>query len=103
MPKQVIEDKFWNDAIPAAERYYDKWHSLFKCDVLEKYYEGFQWRAQKDIGYRPYVFNAIYETIQIKIGQYVPQFLKYELSATLGNADYDLESGAKSAKTKEIY
>lgn len=101
MAKQIIEDRGWRDRIDAANRYYEEWEKTFKCDLLEKYYEGFQWRNQKDIGYRPYVFNAVMETIQIKVGQYVPMKLKYELSATLGNADYDIQAGALSAKTKE--
>lgn len=101
MPKQIIEDNFWKDHFRASERYYQKWEQLFKCSILEKYYEGFQWRAQKDIGYRPYVFNEIYETIQIKIAQFVPQVLKYDITASLGTADYDIAAAAESAKLKE--
>lgn len=101
MAKQIIEDRGWRERLDSAERYYKKWAALFKCDKLEKYYEGFQWAQQRDSGENPYVFNEIYETIQIKIGQFIPNVLKYDISATLGNADFDLAAGAASAKTKE--
>lgn len=101
MPKQLIEDTLWKDRLNAADRYYDKWDQLFKCDILEKYYEGNQWKAQLDINYRPYVINKIYETIQIKIDQFVPQFPKFNISPVPANASFDLEAASSTAQLKE--
>ena len=99
--KQIIEDDLWKDRLNAANKYYDKWDQLFKCDVLEKYYEGNQWKAQSDINYRPYTINKVYETIQIKIDQFVPQFPKFNISPTPSSATFDLEFASSSAQLKE--
>ena len=101
MAKQTIEDSIWKSRLKAADTYYDKWDQMFKCDILEKYYEGNQWKAMLDINYRPYVINKIYETIQIKIDQFVPQFPKFNISPTPGNSSWDLEDAAASAQLKE--
>ena len=101
MPKQIIEDELWKDRLKQANTFYDKWDQLFKCGVLEKYYEGNQWKAQLDINYRPYVINKIYETIQIKLDQFIPQFPKFNISPTPSSASFDLESAAITAQLKE--
>lgn len=100
-PKQVIQDNIWRDRLDGADKYYNSWAKLFKCDILDKYYEGLQWKSQRELGYNPYVINKIYETIQIKIAEFIPTFPKYTVSARPANAEYDFESAIASAQLKE--
>lgn len=101
MPKQIIEDDIWKDRIDSANTYYNQWEKLFKCNILDKYYEGQQWRSQRELAYNPYVINKVYETIQIKIAEFIPTFPKYTVSARPANSEYDVEVAIKSAQLKE--
>ncbi len=97
MTKQIIDDSIWKDRLPAADEYYKEWETLFKCDILDKYYEGFQWRDTA--GYRPYVINKIFETIQIKIATFIPTFPVYNVTSKPSNEDM-LEAAGASANLK---
>lgn len=101
MPKQIVDDQIWKPRLVAANRYYDSWAHLFKCNTLDKYYEGFQWKSQQQLDFEPYTINKVYETIQIKIAQFVPTFIKYLVQARPANSQYDLESAALSSQLKE--
>lgn len=100
MPKQRVADSIWEDRLAMAKLYKQGWSHLFKVEVLHKYYEGHQWKAQHELGYTPYVINKIYETIQIKIAEFVPTFPKFLISAREGN-ESDLQSAAASAQLKQ--
>jgi hypothetical protein len=95
MAKQIISDDVWQEQLKAANDYYEKWAKLFKCSILEKYYEGFQWNVG-DNDYNPYTINKIYETIQIKVDSFVPEFPKFTVSPQQGSSDFDLETAALS-------
>jgi hypothetical protein len=97
MPKQIIEDSIWKERLDAADKYYKEWETTFKCDILDKYYEGFQWKHVS--GYSPYTINKVYETIQIKIATFIPTFPKYDVSSKPSNED-QLEAAAASANLK---
>jgi hypothetical protein len=99
--KQIILDTVWQDRIEIANRYYNEWDRLFKCDVLEKYYEGRQWPQMKQLNYDPYTVNKVYEAIQIKISNYVPTFPKYLVTAKPANFEYDISTAISSAQLKE--
>lgn len=98
MPKQIIEDNIWKDRLKNADTYYKTWENLFKCKILENYYEGRQWA---DESAENYVINKIYETIQIQISQFIPTFPKFLVSPRPANSDFDLENAALSAQLKE--
>ena len=97
---QLISDEVWHERLRAADLYYATWEKLFKCDILDKYYEGIQWKSQLELSYNPYVINKIYETIQIKIAEFIPTFPKYLVSSRTANEE-DLEAAAHSANLKE--
>ncbi len=99
MPKQIIQDEIWQNRLIAAEKYYLEWEKLFRCDILDKYYEGFQWKSQAELNYNPYTINKIYETIQIKIATYIPTFPKYLVTSKPSNED-SLEAASASANLK---
>jgi hypothetical protein len=65
---QDAADTNWADRISSANRYFKDWSDRFKCDALERYYEGDQWRGKKDyqnLNYNPYTLNLFYSTIKI--------------------------------------
>jgi hypothetical protein len=98
--KQIVADSLWSDRLKTADLYYKEWETLFKCKILDKYYEGLQWRSQKELGYNPYVINKIYETIQIKIANFIPTFPVFNVASRVGNED-DIKAAATSAQLKE--
>jgi len=98
--KQIIEDNVWGTRIPQACRYYDQWAKRFKCNVLEDYYEGEQWKQQANLGYNPYTLNEVFDIIQIKIAQFIPTFPQFQLAPKPGNTD-DFNTAADSAQLKE--
>lgn len=100
MSKQIIQDAIWHDRFVAAERYYKEWETRFLCNILDQYYEGFQWKSQDQMWIKPYVINKVYETIQIKIAQFIPTFPQFMVSSRVGNED-DLAKAASSAQLKE--
>lgn len=99
-PKQRIDDKIWAARIPSANKYYEKWEKMFQCDVLESYYEGFQWQ-DPDPDSPQYTINKIYETLQIKLDSFMSEFFKYIVKPRPANSDYDIEMASRSAQLKE--
>jgi len=99
--KQIVQDQLWANRIDSMNKYYQEWETRFKCEALEKYYEGLQWAYQQDLSNNPYVINKIYETVQIKIAQFVPSFPKFNVSAKPGNQEFNLETAMRSAQLKE--
>ena len=100
MPKQMVEEGIWQERLSAANLYYQEWEHMFKCDILDKYYEGFQWKSQAELAYTPYVINKIYETIQIKCASFIPTFPKFTVSSKPQNED-SLEAASVSSNLKE--
>lgn len=101
MPKQIVKDNIWRSRIIAADKYYKQWEGLFKCELLEDYYENRQWRFQESLNYSPYVINKVYETIQIKIAEFIPTFPEFLVSSIPSAEEYDLESAASAANIKQ--
>lgn len=100
MPKQLIDDRLWVDRIASANVYYNKWKGLYKCDILEDYYEGRQWKYLDEM-YTPYTINKVYETIQIKLDSFIPEFPQFLVAPRPGNAQFDLETAGESANLKQ--
>jgi hypothetical protein len=98
--KQVVEDELWRSRLDFANRYYNSWEKRFECQILNQYYEGFQWKSQKELSYKPYVINKVFETIQIKIAEFVPTTPVFILSP-VASEDGDLDSIIDSCQKKE--
>lgn len=101
MPKQITADSIWGDRIKSANDYYDKWAKLFKCEVMEKYYEGFQWKDVNNANDSPYTINKIFETVQIKLDEFIPAEPRFTVSPKVGNADWNQEFAIQSAQLKQ--
>lgn len=99
--KQIIDDNIWMDRINSADRYYKQWEALFKCKILEQYYEAVMWKSQRELGYNPYVINKFFENIAIKVAEFMPTMPVFQVSPKAQAAEYDLDSAANSAQLKE--
>ena len=98
--RQVVDDEVWADRFKSADLYYNEWQARFKCNILERYYEGEQWKGQNSLNYNPYVINKFYETVQIKIANFVPTYVGFLVSSRTANED-DIHTAAQSAQLKE--
>lgn len=101
MPKILVQDKVWRSRLDLANRYYKEWSGMFKCDILEKYYEGHQWRSQENLNYNPYVINKVFETVEIKISEFIPTFPKFLVESIPSAQSFDFESAANAAQLKQ--
>lgn len=94
----------WPIRLVAAHKQFGEWHSRFKCDTLEDYYEGFQWRVKANLanyGYNPYTLNLYYSTIKIKLANFLFQRPKYIITPKPGNSDWAPDLAISSALTKQ--
>jgi len=93
---------YWLNKTQTADRYYQEWSNLFKCDKLEEYYEGFQWRGLDSLafGQRPYVIDLIYAAIENKLANMLLAYPEYDITAKPGFADWDQESAYGLAQLK---
>ncbi len=92
---------FWQSRIKKADKAYKAWANQFKCNILEDYYEGRQWKFNTFFSEDPYVTNLIYSTIKIKEANILLSQPKYLITPKPGNADYNQEVAMQSAQTKE--
>lgn len=94
----------WAQRISAAQRYHKRWKNKYKCDQLEKYYKGDQWKGKKDffsINYNPYTLNLFYSTIKIKMASNLFQRPSFVISPRAANDNFDLDTAVISATTKQ--
>ena len=101
MPKIIVEDKLWRTRLDISNRFYKEWAGLFKCDILEKYYEGHQWRSQENLNYRPYVINKVFETLEIKIAEFMPTFPKYLVESIPSSSEFSEDEANDSSTLKQ--
>ncbi len=102
MPRQLTEDTVWKERLKDSNKYYESWEKLFSCNVLEEYYEGRQWTdSDSELRSRNYVINKVYETIQIKLDQFIPTNPQFNISAKPGNSDFNQELAIQSAQLKQ--
>src|SRR6266851_446512 len=100
----MYENSPWKLRIESANKYHSEWSSRFKCDILEQYYQGFQWKYKKDmstINYLPYTINLFYSTIKIKLASLLFQKPQYILSPRPGNSQWDQDFAVQSSNLKQ--
>lgn len=86
--------------IEAAEKYYKAWKSYFRCEVLEKYYEGFQWNVRA-VNYQPYTLNMVYSTIKIKLANIIYQRPEFQVTPVPQFSNWDQEFAIENAYLKQ--
>lgn len=94
---------FEKDKLILADKYYDEWSSKFKCDRLEEYYEGFQWKIAKNypINSFPYTINLIYATIETKMANMLLNNPQFDAEVKPRFSDFDQEMAFASAEIKQ--
>jgi hypothetical protein len=96
--------QFWQQRIHNANKYYTEWATKFKCESLEQYYEGNQWKGRRDyltVNYNPYMLNLVYATIKDKLGSLVFQKPSFLISPRPGGQDWNPDLAAQSAELKQ--
>lgn len=92
----------WPIRLDAADKQFGDWHSKFKCDTLESYYEGFQWKSgYQSRNYNPYTLNLFYSTIKIKLANFLFQRPSFIVTPRPGQADWNYEFAARSSIIKQ--
>src|ERR1044071_10078464 len=93
----------WMGKIDKANRYYNDWSAKFKCDTMEEYYYGFQWKdASRAPNYERYVINFVFSTLEIK----KPTLLFTELQAKIKprpkSVNFDYEAAVRRCQLREL-
>jgi hypothetical protein len=105
MPKtNEYSGNLWAQRISAAQRYHKRWKNKYRCDQLEKYYKGDQWKGKKDffsINYNPYTLNLFYSTIKLKMAGNLFQRPSFTISPRAANSNDNLDFAMQSAATKQ--
>src|SRR6266850_2144401 len=92
----------WSARIDAANKYYQEWSNLYKCEMLERYYRGFQWRQNVDINvYKPYTLNLVFATIKIKLASILMQNPEFLITPRPGKMNYNQDFAVQSAQIKQ--
>lgn len=94
----------WSMRLRNADKLYGGWAGRFKCNTLEDYYEGFQWKQKRDSlssAAKPYVINLFYSTIKEKLAGFLFQRPSFILTPTPGTSKWDIDFAARSASLKQ--
>lgn len=94
----------WSARLTNANKLYGEWQTKFRCQTLEEYYEGFQWKGKRDfltVNYNPYTINLFYSTIKIKLASLLFQRPSFLISPKPGNSQWDLDFAVRSAELKQ--
>lgn len=97
--KEKLRRTTWGQEIAAAEVTYKKWSDKYKCQSLEKLYQGEHWEDAG--GYEPYVLNLVYATIKIKLSNFIlaqPEFL---LTPRPSRTDFNPDAALRTAIVKQ--
>ncbi len=88
--------------ITKADKYYKAWEDRFRCEELEEYFEGYQFKKDGlPHDYRPYVVNLVYSTIQTKVPSVLFSNPVFNLVPRPYLADYDPTVAFQKARLKE--
>lgn len=92
----------WLAKTRVANKHYNSWANRFKCDTLEDYYYGFQWKdSSQAVNYERYVINYIFSTIEIKLPSLLFQNPVFHIKPRPRKSDFDLETAVFQSQMKE--
>lgn len=92
----------WVLRVKNAIKYKHEWENKFKCERLERYYEGFQWEhIGAYFGRRPYTLNLVYSTIKRKVGSIVYTDPEFVATVRPGRRDWDPDFASTSVQLKQ--
>lgn len=81
----------WMSRIRSANNAYETWHTKYKCDELQRYYEGFQ-------GPHSYFVNMVFAAIEIKKPTLFFQQPQYHVKAKPQVEQYDMSGAVKRSQ-----
>lgn len=94
----------WQVKIDSADKLKKEWENKFKCQTLEEYYYGFQWKYKgrlDPVPYMPYQLNLFYSTVKIKLAGLLFNKPQFNVSPEPGTSHWNLESAVASAQLKQ--
>lgn len=94
----------WQLRIANGLRVRKDWENHFKCNTLEDYFEGRQWKSKIDnlsVNYNPYVINMVKSTIKIKEANHLFQKPTFIVSPAPGSSHWDLDTAVQSSQLKQ--
>ena len=92
----------WLSKVLKANKYYNDWSQKFKCNEMEEYFYGFQWKdGSTAVKYDRYTINFIFSTIEIKKPSLIFQNLIYHVKARPAAGEFDFVSSSKRATVRE--
>jgi len=80
----------WQARLELADEYFQNWKRKFRCDTLNEYYEGFQWK-NVDPDFEAYVLNLVYSTIKIKRPTLLFKRPQFKVEPNPSRADFNPE------------
>lgn len=96
--------QFWSLRIHNSNEFYKKWSAKFKCQTLEDYYEGNQWKGRRDyitVNYNPYTINMVYSTIKNKQANLLFQKPQFNLEAAPGaTSSWNADTAVQATEIK---
>lgn len=98
--KEQREEEYgshWMERIRKANDYFNKWEKKFKCQILEKYIEG--WTSRENAN--AYYLNLFYSSIKIKKPSLLFSKPVYSLVPKPWKLDYNPEMAIQTAQLKE--
>lgn len=92
----------WMRKIFKANKYYEDWSNKFKCNELEEYYYGFQWKdGSTAVKYDRYTINLIFSTIEVKKPTLLFQNVLFRVKPRPAAGEFDFKSSAERASVRE--
>src|SRR5438067_1700868 len=92
----------WLKRTGKADLYYKTWSDRFKCDHLEEYYYGFQWKDGSPITtYDRYVINLVFSTIEIKKPSLLFSEIAFRVKPKPAKGEFDFTASAARARNRE--
>jgi hypothetical protein len=67
-PNALNPAKVWDGRLTRANTLYDAWEQKFKCQQLDDYYEGRQWKGiTEENAQKKYVINLTFATVETQL------------------------------------
>ncbi len=95
----------WMTRARKSDKYFQEWSDAFKCDVMERYYYGFQFedgsRSAVPDSYERYVVNHVFSILEVKKPTILFQNIAYRVKPKPANAEWDFEASSHRARNRE--
>src|SRR5215471_9389922 len=109
MPEEKVRDNpndplasSWMRKVDKSNKYYADWSTKFRCDTLEEYYYGFQWKdGYPTVKYERYVINFVFANIEIKRPTLLFQNVLFRVKPKPARSEWNFEESTSRARNRE--